>query len=99
MLGILDYGVGNLFSIRSSLAALGVDSVVTADQSALSACSALILPGVGAFEKAAQMEFLERNGDSWDDDSYEKAEEDTWIRDNFARKQDESWERDDWATR
>ena len=54
MLGILDYGVGNLFSIRSSLAALGVDSVVTADQSALSACSALILPGVGAFEKAAK---------------------------------------------
>ena len=54
---------------------------------------------LGAFEKAAQMEFLEGNGDSWDDDSYEKAEEDTWIRDNFARKQDESWERDDWATR
>ncbi len=54
MLGILDYGVGNLFSIRSSLAVLGVDSIITADRDALTACSALILPGVGAFEKAAQ---------------------------------------------
>ncbi len=54
MLGILDYGVGNLFSIKSSLAALGVESVVTARQDKLSACSALILPGVGAFEKAAK---------------------------------------------
>ena len=54
MIGILDYGVGNLFSIRSSLAALGVESAVTADQKVLSACSALILPGVGAFEKAAK---------------------------------------------
>ena len=54
MIGILDYGVGNLFSIRSSLASLGVESAVTADQKVLSACSALILPGVGAFEKAAK---------------------------------------------
>jgi len=54
MLGIIDYGVGNLFSLKSSFAALGVETLVSAEQDKLSACSGLILPGVGAFEKAAQ---------------------------------------------
>ena len=53
MLGILDYGVGNLFSLRSSFSALSAESIVSADTHALGACSALVLPGVGAFEKAA----------------------------------------------
>lgn len=55
MLGILDYGVGNLFSLKSSLSALGAQSIVSADIRQLEACSALILPGVGAFEKAAKL--------------------------------------------
>ena len=55
MLGILDYGVGNLFSLKSSLSALGAESIVSADMRHLESCSALILPGVGAFEKAAKL--------------------------------------------
>lgn len=52
MTAIVDYGVGNLFSLRSSLAALGVDTAVTADPAALAAADRLILPGVGAFGDA-----------------------------------------------
>ena len=54
MIAILDYGVGNLFSLRSSFAAIGADAVVTADPSAIRAADKLILPGVGAFEDAAR---------------------------------------------
>ena len=52
MIAIVDYGVGNLFSLRSSLAALGLDAAVTADPAALAAADRLILPGVGAFGDA-----------------------------------------------
>ena len=55
MLGILDYGVGNLFSLKSSLSTLGAESIVSADMRQLETCSALILPGVGAFAKAAKL--------------------------------------------
>ena len=54
MVAIVDYGVGNLFSLRSSLAAVGVDAVVTADPLTLCAADKIILPGVGAFEDAAR---------------------------------------------
>ena len=54
MIAIVDYGVGNLFSLRSSLAAVGVDAVVTADPQTLCAADKIILPGVGAFEDAAR---------------------------------------------
>lgn len=54
MVAIVDYGVGNLFSLRSSLAAVGVDAVVTADPLTLRAADKIILPGVGAFEDAAR---------------------------------------------
>ena len=54
MIAILDYGVGNLFSLRSSFAAIGADAVVTADPSVIRAADKLILPGVGAFEDAAR---------------------------------------------
>ena len=54
MIAIVDYGVGNLFSLKSSLAAIGVDAVVTADPLTLCAADKLILPGVGAFEDAAR---------------------------------------------
>lgn len=53
MLAIVDYGVGNLFSLRSSLRCLGVDSVVSGDADTLLGCDRLLLPGVGAFGDAA----------------------------------------------
>ena len=60
MIAIVDYGVGNLFSLRSSLAKLGLEAVVTADPEVLRKADRLILPGVGAFGDA--MEKLEATG-------------------------------------
>lgn len=54
MTAIIDYGVGNLFSLRCSLAALGAESVVTRDPAELARADRLILPGVGAFGDAAE---------------------------------------------
>ena len=53
MTGILDYGVGNLFSLKSSFAAIGEETVVSADPGALAEADRLVLPGVGAFGDAA----------------------------------------------
>ena len=53
MVAIIDYGVGNLFSLQSSFAAIGQEAVVTADPAALRAADKLLLPGVGAFRDAA----------------------------------------------
>ena len=60
MIAIVDYGVGNLFSLRSSLAKLGLEAVVTADPEVLRKADRLILPGVGAFADA--MAKLEATG-------------------------------------
>lgn len=54
MVAIVDYGVGNLFSLESSLSAIGADVVVTADTDVLKSAHQIILPGVGAFEDAAK---------------------------------------------
>lgn len=54
MIAIVDYGVGNLFSLESSFAAVGADVVVTADRGTIAAADRIILPGVGAFEDAAR---------------------------------------------
>ena len=54
MVGIIDYGVGNLFSLQSSFAAIGQEAVVSADADVLRKADRLILPGVGAFEDAAR---------------------------------------------
>ena len=54
MVGIIDYGVGNLFSLRSSFAAIGEDAFVSSDPEELARADRLILPGVGAFEDAAK---------------------------------------------
>ena len=54
MIAIVDYGVGNLFSLNSSLAAIGADSVVTSDPAVLRGADKILLPGVGAFEDAAR---------------------------------------------
>lgn len=54
MIAIIDYGVGNLFSLKSSFAKIGAEVIVTADVEAIRAADKLILPGVGAFEDAAR---------------------------------------------
>ena len=54
MIGIIDYGVGNLFSLRSSFAAIGAEAFVSSDAAQLAKADRLILPGVGAFGDAAQ---------------------------------------------
>ena len=54
MIGIIDYGVGNLFSLRSSFAAIGAEAFVSGDPAELRKADRLILPGVGAFGDAAQ---------------------------------------------
>ena len=53
MVAIVDYGVGNLFSLVSSLKAIGADVTVTSDEDVLKSADQIILPGVGAFEDAA----------------------------------------------
>ncbi|MDU5612661.1 MAG: imidazole glycerol phosphate synthase subunit HisH, partial [Slackia sp.] len=50
---IVDYGVGNLFSLTGALRRLGAPTVVTSDADAIRAADAIILPGVGAFGDAA----------------------------------------------
>lgn len=52
MIAIVDYGVGNLFSLVSSLKALGLAAEVTGDAARLRAADRIILPGVGAFGDA-----------------------------------------------
>ena len=51
---IIDYGVGNLFSLCSSLKSIGADAVVTPDEAVIRAADRIILPGVGAFADAAE---------------------------------------------
>ena len=51
---IIDYGVGNLFSLKSSFAAIGVDVIVSNKKEDLQKADRIILPGVGAFGDAAE---------------------------------------------
>ncbi len=53
MIVIIDYGVGNLFSLKSSFAAIGESVIVSSDERAIRDADKIILPGVGAFEDAA----------------------------------------------
>ncbi len=53
MIAIVDYGVGNLFSLRSSFARIGAEAEVTGDGERLRAAEKIVLPGVGAFADAA----------------------------------------------
>ena len=57
---IVDYGVGNLFSLRSSLAVIGEESVISSDKAVIERADRIILPGVGAFRDA--MEKLRASG-------------------------------------
>ena len=60
MIVIIHYGVGNLFSLRSSFSALGADIVVSDDEAVIAAADKIVLPGVGAFGDA--IEKLRRSG-------------------------------------
>ena len=53
MIAIIDYGVGNLFSLKCSLASIGADAVVTSDPEVIRSADKILLPGVGAFADAA----------------------------------------------
>ncbi len=52
MIAVVDYGVGNLFSLRSSLKKIGAESLVSSDPAILRSADRIILPGVGAFGDA-----------------------------------------------
>lgn len=54
MIAIVDYGVGNLFSLKSSFQAVGADVTVTGDEKVLREAQRIVLPGVGAFGDAAR---------------------------------------------
>lgn len=49
MIAIIDYGVGNLFSVEKAFVKLGADVVVTSDAACIAAADKIVLPGVGAF--------------------------------------------------
>ena len=53
MIAIVDYGVGNLFSLRSSFSFVGAEAAVTGDPEAIRRADRIVLPGVGAFGDAA----------------------------------------------
>ena len=55
MIGIIDYGAGNLFSVKNALDYLGAESCITGDPQEIKKADALILPGVGAFPDAMKM--------------------------------------------
>lgn len=54
MIAIVDYGVGNLFSLSSSLKLIGAEAVITGDVQVIRQADKIILPGVGAFGDAAK---------------------------------------------
>lgn len=54
MIAIIDYGVGNLYSLSSSFKSIGADTLVTGDPEIIRSAEKLILPGVGAFRDAAE---------------------------------------------
>ncbi|MBQ9729725.1 MAG: imidazole glycerol phosphate synthase subunit HisH [Clostridia bacterium] len=54
MIAIVDYGVGNLFSLKSSFEAVGAEVVVTGEKSVIESADKIVLPGVGAFADAAR---------------------------------------------
>ena len=57
MICIIDYGVGNLFSLKSSFNAIGAEIVVSGDEKVIRSADKLILPGVGAFGDASKKLF------------------------------------------
>ena len=60
MIAIIDYGAGNIFSVKNALEHLGIDAKLTSDKSEIANADGMILPGVGAFGFA--MEKLQESG-------------------------------------
>ncbi|WP_305151385.1 imidazole glycerol phosphate synthase subunit HisH [uncultured Dubosiella sp.] len=60
MIGIIDYGMGNLHSVKNACDHLGLDAIVSNDKAVLEQCDRLILPGVGAIKDC--MDTLNRSG-------------------------------------
>ena len=57
MVAIVDYGVGNLFSLSASFAKIGKEACITSDAEVIRGASHILLPGVGAFSDAAKKLF------------------------------------------
>lgn len=55
MIAIIDYGAGNIFSVKNALDYLGLESRLVSDENSIKAADAVILPGVGAFPAAMKM--------------------------------------------
>lgn len=55
MIAIIDYGAGNIFSVKNALDYLGFESALVSDKESVKSADALILPGVGAFPAAMKM--------------------------------------------
>ncbi len=60
MIAIIDYGVGNIFSLKSSLDKIGAEAVLTGSRETIEKCDRIILPGVGAFGDAIAL--LKKSG-------------------------------------
>lgn len=60
MIAIIDYGAGNIFSVKNALDYLGLESALVSDEASIRSADAVILPGVGAFPAA--MEMLGKSG-------------------------------------
>ena len=60
MIAVIDYGVGNIFSLYSSFRAIGEDVILTGDKEKIRECDKIVLPGVGAFADAKAK--LDKNG-------------------------------------
>ena len=60
MIAIIDYGAGNIFSVKNALDMLGIENVLTKDRKVIESSDAIILPGVGAFPWA--MNQLKKGG-------------------------------------
>ena len=57
MIAIIDYGAGNLFSLRASLEKIGAEAALTSDEEVIRSADKIILPGVGTFDDAAKKLF------------------------------------------
>lgn len=72
MIAVIDYGAGNIFSVKNALDYLGFDSVLTGKKEDIENADAIILPGVGAYPAAMKM--LEKSGliDTIKEQAYKK---------------------------
>ncbi|MBQ8435576.1 MAG: imidazole glycerol phosphate synthase subunit HisH, partial [Oscillospiraceae bacterium] len=72
MIAVIDYGAGNIFSVKNALDYLGFDSVLTGKKEEIENADAIILPGVGAYPAAMKM--LEKSGliDTIKEQAYKK---------------------------